>query len=356
MSREEKESLKNPKQPVKLGRVWIPVTISVIVSAYLIYSNFSVKSFAKLSFSATVLVGLFIALATVMMRDAAYMYRIRLLTGNKLSWWVSLQVILLWEFGSAITPGAVGGIALALFILRKEGISYGQTTATIILATILDNLAFIIVFSLLLLIYGNSMFSVSTFCPDLEGHFILQGLQSLSKGAWIIYFLQIGITMLLSFGLFVNPQKAKNIFFKLSEKKLLSRFEKKLKQLGEDLVTTSLTFLHQPKTFWLKAIAITIITWVSRYALVNGLVIAFSGETFSQLEVFARQYVLWTFLLLPSTPGASGLAELSFIAMNCEFFPEGTSAFVATIWRMFNYYIYIILGIVVLPRWLKRVN
>jgi uncharacterized protein (TIRG00374 family) len=76
----------------------------------------------------------------------------------------------------------------------------------------------------------------------------------------------------------------------------------------------------------------------------------------NHIEIFSRQYVLWSFLMVPSTPGASGLAELSFIALNCEFIPGGLSAAVATLWRLFSYYNYILAGILVLPKWLKRVN
>jgi uncharacterized membrane protein YbhN (UPF0104 family) len=342
--------------PIKWNRIWLPVLLSVGVSFYLIYTNFSAEALHKIELSKQLVAGLFFALITVLVRDAAYMYRIRTITGNKLSWWVSLQVILLWEFGSAITPGAVGGIALALFILRKEGISYGQTIATIMLTTILDNLAFVLVFTGLVAYYGPSMFSIDAQCADLEGHQILQGFRALSKGAWIVYGAQIVATAFLLTGLFLSPALARKFFYKIASWRLLSRFQKSLQNLGDDLVVTSATFSKQPFSFWLKIILFTLISWVSRYALVNTLVFTFADFSLNMGDIFARQYVLWTFLLLPSTPGASGLAELSFIAMNCEFIPAGLSATVATVWRLYSYYIYIILGVIVLPKWLKRVT
>ena len=72
------------------------------------------------------------------------------------------------------------------------------------------------------------------------------------------------------------------------------------------------------------------------------------------LEVFARQYVLWIFLVIPTTPGASGWAEISFIALNCEFMPVGLSAAIALVWRIYTYYLYLLVGVMVLPGWLKR--
>ncbi len=342
--------------PIKWNRIWLPVLLGAGVSLYLIITNFNPAALQKIELSKQLFSGLIFALITVLLRDAAYMYRIRVITGNKLSWWVSLQVILLWEFGSAITPGAVGGIALALFILRKEGISYGQTIATIMLTTILDNLAFVVVFSGLVAYYGAGLFSIDAQCADLEGHPVLQGLRSLSRGAWIMYGAQIIATIFLLTGLFFSPKLARKFFYKIASWRLLSRFKNNLQSLGDDLVVTSATFARQPFSFWLKIIVFTLISWVSRYALVNGLLFAFADSALNMGEIFARQYVLWTFLLVPSTPGASGLAELGFMALNCEFIPAGLSATVATVWRLFSYYVYVILGIIVLPKWLKRVN
>lgn len=344
------------KLPLNLRAIWLPVLLSLSVSVYLIVSNFSFKTLEKIELSQQLLVGLFFALITVSLRDLAYMYRIKKVTGSKMSWWVSLQVILLWEFGSAVTPGAVGGIALALFILRKEGISYGQTIATIMLTVILDNLAFVVVFTLLFVINGMAMFDVSSHCADLDGRFVLQGLRSLSKAAWIVYAAQIVISVFLIIGLLAKPEKLKNVIHRLGKIRFLKRFETNLESLGNELEITANHFKKESVGFWVKISLVTIIAWISRHALANALFLAFTDVNLNQFDIFSRQYVLWTFLLLPSTPGASGLAELSFIALNCEFIPGGLSAAVATVWRLFSYYNYILAGVFILPKWLKRVN
>jgi uncharacterized protein (TIRG00374 family) len=58
--------------------------------------------------------------------------------------------------------------------------------------------------------------------------------------------------------------------------------------------------------------------------------------------------------MLPATPGASGVAEVSFMAMNCEYIPVGLSAAVALVWRMFSYYLYLVVGVFMLRRFLLR--
>jgi len=50
--------------------------------------------------------------------------RIRALTDQELSWRQSFNVIMLWEFASALAPGMLGGgFVFAIFILNRERIN-----------------------------------------------------------------------------------------------------------------------------------------------------------------------------------------------------------------------------------------
>lgn len=337
-------------------KIFLPVAFGVGVSFYLIVSNFNAEALSAITFSGQLLAGLLLAVIAVLVRDVAYMYRIREITGRKLSWFSSFEVTMLWEFGSAVTPGAVGGVALALFILKKEGISFGRSTATILFTTLLDNMAFVLVFSALYLLLGSNMFWVSSQCSDLQGHVIMQGIRNLAGKAWIGYSLVAGAGVLLWVSLFVVPHSAQKLLYKLSDVSFLKRFKKGLVHLGDEILITSQEFRTLPFSKWSRVFFATLVSWMSRYALANALIFAFAQVQFSQLEVFARQYILWVFLMIPSTPGASGLAELSFMAMNCEYIPVGLSATVALVWRVYSYYLYLVIGAVTLPRWLKRVD
>ena len=71
------------------------------------------------------------------------MFRIRLLTDNKIKWRNSFDVIMLWEFASALTPSVVGGSAVALFIVNKEIKNIGKATAIVMITALLDELFYI---------------------------------------------------------------------------------------------------------------------------------------------------------------------------------------------------------------------
>lgn len=336
----------------------LPVLLGIGLSLYLILSTVEPSKLFDLPVSGRFYAGLFLAFLTVVIRDSAYVYRIREITGQKLSWWKSFEVIMLWEFGSAVTPGAVGGIALALFILKKEGISYGRSTATIMLTTFLDNLAFVVVFTILFFTVGSQMFYVPANCADLKGNELLQSVSYVANKAWIGYAVLLGASLFLGTALFIVPHRAKSFFYRLATIKLLSRFSTSLNNTGNEIELTATEFKSLSAIFYIKVFSATVISWVARYLLANALIFAFSNLPLNQAAVLSRQYVIWVFIIIPSTPGASGIAEVFFQVFNCAFIPEGLglSAKAAFIWRLYSYYLYLVIGAVVLPKWISRVN
>ncbi|MDT8309678.1 MAG: hypothetical protein RQ866_09105, partial [Bacteroidales bacterium] len=41
-----------------------------------------------------------------------------------------------WEFANAVTPAFIGGSAIALYILRREGLTMGKSTAVVVVLDI----------------------------------------------------------------------------------------------------------------------------------------------------------------------------------------------------------------------------
>ena len=107
-------------------------------------------------------------MAFVMMavRDLAYMYRIIVLTDNKLSWKQAFNVILLWEFSSAVSPSVVGGTGPAIFFLYKEGLSGGKSTAVVLTAIFLDEVFFVVAVPIVYFVYGLNIFPPDTISFD----------------------------------------------------------------------------------------------------------------------------------------------------------------------------------------------
>ena len=87
------------------SRIIYPILIGLGAATYLLVKNFDRSSFEKIEWTWVSLFWIFMALMMMVVRDGAYMIRIRALTDNELNWRQSFNVIMLWEFASALAPG-----------------------------------------------------------------------------------------------------------------------------------------------------------------------------------------------------------------------------------------------------------
>jgi len=65
--------------------------------------------------------------------------------------------------------------------------------------------------------------------------------------------------------------------------------------------------------------------------------------------------VMWLVMLVTPTPGGSGMAEYLFGELLQDFIRNGALALsLAFLWRLISYYPYLLIGSILLPRWLRK--
>lgn len=331
-------------------RVYVALFICVLVLG-LIYWNEAAsgtQELKSLKWTALSFFYLLLALIFMVLRDLAYMIRLRLLTEKKLGWKQCFQVILLWEFASALSPGVVGGSAVAVFLLEREKIPLPAGSTLVITTLILDNLFYI----LFIPIVFFSLSTTALFPPKLtwlanEGMLLF----------WIGYGILLLISLLLIVSIFISAKPITflvNLIFKLP-------FLKKKKARGEEFVTeyklASTALKAKKLSFWLPVVGATIWSWTSRFLVLNCVLAAFIPIGLGDhLLILARQLVMWLGMLISPTPGGSGMAELAFNHLFYDYVQSiGAPALaLALIWRTISYYPYLLIGTVVLPKWLRR--
>jgi uncharacterized protein (TIRG00374 family) len=138
----------------------------------------------------------------------------------------------------------------------------------------------------------------------------------------------------------------------------LKRFQSKAAAIGTDIRLTALMMKSEPLSFWLKTFLATILSWSARFLVINFVVQAFiSLSVLQHVSLFIKQFVLWMFLRISPTPGGSGVAEWAFGELLADFSTQVVLlGSMAILWRMISYYPYLIIGSIVLPRWLKRTS
>ena len=132
----------------------IPILIGLIAVVFILYNDFDSNAFDKISWGWKSTIWITLAMLMIVFRQVAYMYRLQILTDGELTWRKYFDVILLWEFVSAVTPTIIGGATIGIYLLAKEKISVGKSTAIILLTAFLDELFFILFAPLFFLIAG----------------------------------------------------------------------------------------------------------------------------------------------------------------------------------------------------------
>lgn len=327
-----------------LKRILVPIAIGLAVSLFLIIRD--VRSGMDLMhFSSEAIFWFSLAVMLQVMRDLAYMVRIRLLTDHKLTWRESFEVIMLWEFASSVTPSVVGGTAIAFFIIHREGFSMGKSSAIVLVTAMLDELFYILTVPIILLATRYS------------DHFIVLQDFPWNIGTRGIFLLGYGFLTLLTLtilaGVFISPKGFKKVLTSIFSIPFLNRWKPSAAKMGDEIIHTSVEMRSKSWLFWLKAWLVTFWSWSSRFLVVNAL-IAGINPVHDHFLLYARQMIMWVILLISPTPGSSGAAEYFFPLFLGEFIQQGSPDLVALIWRLMSYYPYLIAGSLILPFWLKR--
>ncbi len=344
---------KNPLQKIKASKAIYPIIIGLAVVAWLVWKDFDPAVFADVHFDWRTVFWLLMAVLFMVGRDVGYMIRIRVLSDNQLGWRAAFRTIMLWEFTSAITPSAVGGTSVAIIYVHKEGIGVGRSSAIVMLTSLLDELYFVVMFPLLVLIVGPSnLFGLG----DPDGGLLTTSLMTF---ALVGYTLKLIWVIVLSYGLFFNPRGIKWLIIRIFRWRPLRRWYYGAAQAGTDIIVSSRMIRKRDWRFWWRACGSTFLSWSSRYLVANALIMAFFAVS-DQFLLFARQLVMWIMMLIMPTPGGSGFAEYIFSNFCSDLITvpvglqAGAAMLIAVLWRGITYYPYLAIGAVIFPRWLKR--
>lgn len=332
---------------VQWWKIAIPIVLGLGFVVWMIARDFNPAIFDRVRFTGRALLFVLLAFLFMVGRDLGYMIRIRLFSRGQLTWRQAFRVIMLWEFTSAVTPSAIGGTSVAVVFVHKEGIPVGRSAAIVMLTSFFDELYFAVIFPIVFFIVGGDRLFEGPM-----GH-------ELMLFASIGYGLKLAYLLLLSYGLFLNPIGLKWLIVKFFSLPLLRRWRPGAVKAGMDIVRSAIEIRRYKPRFWLDAFAATFLSWSSRYLVANALFMAFFTIS-DHFLVFARQLAMWIMMLVAPTPGGSGFAEYIFTNFLSDVIPVGaaiqvgTAAVIALLWRLVTYYPYLIMGAVILPRWLRN--
>ncbi len=331
-------------------KVATPILIGLGVVLWLFHHEFHASTWDLIHFTPHVIISIFVAWLFMLGRDFGLTWRFRALTDHDLTWKQALKVDMLCEFTSCVTPSAVGGSALGMIYLNREGIDLGRATTLMMTTLFLDELFFVLAVPIVVAIIPyDQLFHFSA------GHQAFgMGLKAVF---WTVYGILFLWTLTLFMGIILKPLWVKKTLTKLFHWRLLRRWEPDVVNMADNMIATSAQLRKKPIRWWLETFGGTALSWSSRFLMVNALFWGFVHGA-DQLVVFGRQFVVWVVLMVSPTPGGSGVSGWLFTEYYGDMIAgaggTGVALIIALFWRLLSYYVYLIIGICLLPGFFSR--
>jgi glycosyltransferase 2 family protein len=331
------------KSKLSLVRLILPLLLGAVATWYLFQNHFDVAQFRAIRWDARAAFWLTLAVIFLIIRHLAYMLRLRTLTGSIFSWRKTAAFVTLWEFSAAIAPTSKGGPFVTFFILLREGVKAGRATASLFYIMLLDSAYFVISLPIWWTVFGDKVLMPETAPPEIK---------AFASGAFYVTFslMLVLFTALITF-LFLAPRLGQRAMHALSNIGLLKKYAPKLRQLGDDFVSSALELRTLPMSYHFKAILGTVGAWTAKFVMINCLILAvypaipLNGST--QIFVYARLISMFIIMTFSPTPGGAGIAEIALAGFISDVVPQSIGLFVAILWRLMAYYTYLIMGAVV---------
>lgn len=348
MQTDESNILKN----FHAGKIAIPVILGLSVAMFLLWRNFDVAAYSRITWNWYSTFWICMALVMMVIRDYAYMIRIRVLTSNFLTWRNAFNVIMLWEFSSAVAPAILGGgFIFAIFIINREKVNMGQSITAVMFTSFLDGIFLAVMAPLVYFLVGKESLFSSIHTGSMQQMAFGKGF---FYSFWTIYFMILAYKLFVAYALFVNPRFVKWLLVKLFSLPFLRKWKPQALNTGSQLIIASKGLQNQTWRYWMLSLLATFASWTARYSIVNCIILAFNHEGTRNLVVYARQVVMGIIMLGSPTPGGSGIAEFMFSDFLGEFIPVGLAASLGLLWRLISYYPYLFIGAIVLPKWVRK--
>jgi len=316
--------------------IWISIGFSVVVLVIVLASTLDQNTLEYLKQANPVFLILAVGLRLcsllfwslrVKMMSHALGYKVKLSN----AWNLVLANLLV----GAITPGQAGGEPVRIHELYKDGVNLGDATAIVIMERVLDG-------TILVLMGVLSIGLLGSVIPGISISLII---------AMVISWIFMGGLIILLFMASRKPDKVKQMLLRLlhwldrkihraSLKKTIGRVDA---ELDNFFVSINL-FTGPARRGLVTGGFFSLLFWISEF-FVASLILMGLGLSPYVLESFLFQLIIAVVMMLPLTPGSSGIAEISATSLYALIVPSSLLGIFVLLWRLILYYLNIILGL-----------
>jgi uncharacterized protein (TIRG00374 family) len=264
----------------------------------------------------------------------------------KISLKESTKIVITNMFLANITPSMAGGEPVRIYLLNKKGMSLGSATAAVIGERLIDAMFVLILVPISFLIFRR-----------------VADIGFLNTALLIGVFVFILFLIIFLYAI-AKPEKTKKFLIWLNKK--LRRFSKKkeseisvIKRINREVDNFHkgiILFRGEGRIALIKAGILTAICWSVGFMIPSMLLIGLGLPPYF-VESYAAQVLLLVIVMMPTTPGSSGIAEISMYGLYDVLIGAGnslTGVFVL-LFRFITYHMNLIIGTIFFYRVFKSV-
>jgi uncharacterized protein (TIRG00374 family) len=317
--------------------IWISIAFSVAVILVVIVTTFDESTIEHI-----LTLNLFFLAGAFGLRVASLLFwseRIRTMSkslGYQVKFSHAFNLVLANLLAGAITPGQAGGEPVRIHELYRADVKVGDATAVVIMERVLDGIVLTVMGVLAMLLLGR----------------IWQGL---SVEVVIIVVIAWAFMISVIAGLFIsarNPQWIKVRLIRLLAWLSLRFPGGKFKKMADQADCEMDNFFSSMNHFTGKArkglfygTIFTVLFWTSEFLVASLLLMSLGQQPFVA-ESFLFQLVIAIIMMVPLTPGSSGIAEISASSLYILIIPASILGIFILLWRLLLYYFNIAVGLI----------
>jgi len=255
--------------------------------------------------------------------------------GYRIDFFYSLNLVFANLLAAAITPAQAGGEPVRIHELYRANVPIGDATAIVIMERVLDGIALAVLAAFAMIVLTDqwkSLGAISEIMVYITWIFV--------AGCLFLFYLAIK-----------RPDMIKKIVNRIAcsltrtwestrVEELVLRADKEIDNFNDAVIK----FVKSAKGGLLWGMLFTLLYWLSEI-LTASLILVGLGQPPLVLESFVIQLILAILMMLPLTPGSSGIAEAGAYSMYALFIPVSIVGIFVVIWRVVLYYFNIALGI-----------
>ena len=255
--------------------------------------------------------------------------------GYRISFLYSLNLVFANLLAAAITPAQAGGEPVRIHELYKANVPLGDATAVVIMERVMDGVALAVLATFAMIVLADQWTK----------------LGSVSNIMVYVIWLLIGGTLLLFYLAMKRPDVIKRVVNRIAGVFTRKWDSKRVAEVLEfadreidNFHDSVLKFLCSAKSGLAWGMLFSMLYWISEIVTASLILIGL-GQPPLILESFVIQLILAILMMLPLTPGSSGIAEIGATSMYALFIPASIVGIFVVLWRVVLYYFNIALGI-----------